>query len=83
MSYLDMAVITAVAAIVVGPYLFTLIPPLPVLWPPQKPQEPDFRGKWVETLIELQTQLEEEGQDNATKLCRSLIWELLGGGPTK
>lgn len=83
MSYVDMAVIAAVAAITVGPYLFTVMPPLPALWPSRKPEEPDFRGEWVETLIKLQTLLEEEGQDNATKLCRSLIWELLGGGPTK
>lgn len=53
---------------------------------------PDFSGvatetsgsreQWVNTLMRLQSELEANpGQAPALKLCRQLIWELLGGGP--
>jgi len=40
-----------------------------------------WRNQWVQTLMDLQTQLESRSDQQASlKLCRQLIWELLGGG---
>lgn len=43
-----------------------------------------WRNKWVQTLMELQADLEVRGngkQQASLKLCKQLIWEILGGGP--
>jgi hypothetical protein len=42
----------------------------------------NWRNKWVQTLMQLQADLESKGkQQSSLKLCKQLIWEILGGGP--
>lgn len=83
MTYVDIAVIVAVAVVIGGPYLYSVLPPMTSLWPAKAIEEDYQRNEWVQRLLELQSELEQDGQDNAVKLCRNLIWELLGGGPVK
>ena len=42
----------------------------------------NWRNQWVQTLMELQADLESRGKQQAPlKLCKQLIWEIIGGGP--
>lgn len=50
---------------------------------PTRPPADDLRGAWVQTLISLQADLEEEGADNCVPLVRELVWRLLGGEPSE
>ncbi len=38
-----------------------------------------WRQRWVSTLIDLQSDLEERSVDSQVALVRQLIWEMLGG----
>jgi hypothetical protein len=51
--------------------------------PPVKPPADTWRSNWVQTLMSLQTDLEEEGADNCVPLVRELVWRLLGGEPSE
>lgn len=42
-----------------------------------------WRQKWVATLIDLQGELEERESADQVVLCRQLIWQMLGGEPSK
>lgn len=55
------------------------IPALPSPAKPTANNEEAWRQKWVSTLINLQSDLEERKQDAQVALCRSLIWQMLGG----
>jgi len=87
----DFVILAVIAAVAAAPIVIswakklvagglTLQLPHPVL----EPAEDTWRKDWVQKLMELQDDLESEpDQAAALKLCRQLIWEILGGGPTK
>jgi hypothetical protein len=86
-DYVILAVLAAVAAapiviswarkLIAGG--LTLPFPKPVIH-----SEDSWRKAWVQKLMELQDDLDSKPeQAEALKLCRQLIWQLLGGGPTK
>jgi hypothetical protein len=86
----DYIVIGCIAVVAAGPLLLTAaraaarglkFPFLPGL---HKPDSASHREHWVIRLMVLQSELESmPDQAAALKLCRELIWELLGGGPKK
>lgn len=42
----------------------------------------EWRSRWVQTLMVLQSELEAKSDQQASlKLCKQLIWQVLGGGP--
>lgn len=83
---LDYVVIGCIAAVAAAPLLLKAaraaaggikLPSIPGLKKLGSPRE-----KWVNTLMQLQSELESDPkQEQALKLCRQLIWQLLGGGP--
>lgn len=42
-----------------------------------------WRQRWVSTLIDLQSDLEEKSEDSQVALVRQLVWEMLGGEAKK
>ena len=51
-------------------------------WPAAgKAPAADWKTETVETLIRLQATLDEKQMTPASKLCRELIWQILGGDP--
>lgn len=86
----DYIVIGCIAVVAAGPLLLTAaraaargikLPTLPGL---PKADPASHREQWVVRLMELQSDLESKPEQAAAlKLCRELIWELLGGGPKK
>lgn len=83
MTPVDVAVVAVVGVVLGYPYLTGLVkslPSLPKAVPsPSKEPEDEWRQKWVATLIDLQTDLEERSQAEQVALCRNMIWQLLGG----
>lgn len=60
----------------------------PAVWPflknlrlpaNQKPAPEEWQSARIATLISLQGELEAKQKPAAVKLCRELIWEILGG----
>lgn len=87
-DYVILAVLAAVAAApIVISWAKKLIAGGLTLQLPQAilpPAEDTWRKAWVQKLMELQDDLESKPEQAAAlKLCRQLIWEVLGGGPTK
>ena len=84
MSPSDIAVIVTLALIAGYPAL-GYIAKLPKLRAPtaspQQPSKAEWRQRWVQTLISLQTELEDSAETSQADLCRQLIWEILGGDP--
>jgi hypothetical protein len=88
LTHTDYIVIGCIAAVAASPLLFSAVraaaggiklPSLPWL---RKQEAPSPREYWVIRLMALQSELETKpDQAAALKLCRQLIWELLGGGP--
>lgn len=86
----DYIVIGCIAVVAAGPLLFSAaraaargikLPTLPGL---PKADPASQREHWVIRLMVLQSELEAKPEQAAAlKLCRELIWELLGGGPKK
>jgi hypothetical protein len=80
LSSIDTAVYSVLAAVALYPVALPLLktirlPKLPVGAP-----TPDrWQAGSVATLIALQGELEARKMPSATKLCRELIWEILGG----
>lgn len=86
MKPLDIGVLCVLLAILVGPLVWKWAAAAikPLAKGPTKPSGVQWQQLWVERLIELQGDLEgRQGADNAVRLCRQLIWELLGGGPQR
>ncbi len=55
---------------------------LPSRQPSGEASAAEWRAGWVQTLMELQSELESRNnQQSSVKLCKQLIWEILGGGP--
>lgn len=86
MTPVDIAVVTAIGIVLGYPYLTGLVKSIPSLPSLPKPvptvsSEPEdvWRQRWVATLIDLQTDLEQRSQDEQVELCRNMIWQLLGG----
>ena len=87
----DYVIIAVLAAVAAAPIVIswvkkliagglTLQLPRPVI----QTSEESWRKHWVQKLIELQDDLERKPEHaESFKLCRQLIWQLLGGGPTK
>jgi len=80
LSSTDLAVYSVLAAVAGLPFLAPLLkgvklPALPAM--AAKPER--WQAKSVDTLIALQTELEARKMPAAVKLCRELIWEVIGG----
>lgn len=81
MSTLDLCVLAGLGLLAAWPWLQSLPKGLLAIVPVSGKQanEEAWRQKWVATLIDLQTDLEERSQTEQVDLCRNLIWQLLGG----
>lgn len=87
MNPLDLAVIAGIAALAAAP----LLPRLALLlsgWGKPSPQgqasgqtQEGWRQEWTSTLISLLADLEKQEMAPASKLCRELMWEIIGGEP--
>jgi hypothetical protein len=77
-SWLDVAVFSGLAALALGPSVWPYIKSfrLPVA---PKPAPEEWQASRIATLISLQGELETRQKPAAVKLCRELIWEILGG----
>lgn len=82
----DFIVIGCIAVVAAAPLLLKVARAAAggLKWPTppglQKPAR--WRERWVQSLMQLQSDLESKPeQAPALNLCRNLIWELLGGGP--
>lgn len=80
LSSIDVAVYSALAAVALHPVALPLLKKIQL---PRLPVSAPARDQWqsgsVATLIALQGELEARKMQAATKLCRELIWEILGG----
>lgn len=81
MSLTDIAVIVTIAAVAAYPAIAKILSQVIGNRPsePRQSTKAEWRQGWVHTLITLQTELEDAGEDGQSDLCRQLIWELLGG----
>lgn len=81
MTPVDIAVAVALVALIGAPALGSLPKFMPTLPKPAAKTESEeaWRQRWVATLIDLQTDLEERSQDEQVELCRNMIWQMLGG----
>ena len=83
MTPADIAVVATIGIVLGYPYLTGLVKSIPSLPKPVPTvsSEPEdvWRQRWVATLIDLQTDLEQRSQDEHVELCRNMIWQLLGG----
>lgn len=79
-SSIDAVVYSVLAAVALFPVLAPLVKKfrLPAL-PAGVPAPDRWQSESVATLIALQGELEARKMPAATKLCRELIWEILGG----
>ena len=77
-SSIDATVYSALALVALYPLVAPLLKNvrLPSLGAPAADR---WQSKSVATLIALQGELEARKMPTATKLCRELIWEILGG----
>lgn len=86
MNSTDYAVIAVLFLIAAFPLLPALVKGVSQLTKPASQTSPtkQWQHQWVQTLISLQQELETRpDQPEAVKLCRQLIWQILGGGPTQ
>lgn len=90
-SPLDLAVLAVIALVALAPTVISVGRKLvaggiPIQLPGSAPAAGGDAWKklWVQKLMELQSDLEAKPEQKpALTLCRQLIWEILGGGPTK
>ena len=80
LSSTDLAVYSVLAVVAGLPFIAPALkgcklPDLP--WPTGKGDR--WQAKSVDTLIGLQSELEGRKRPAAVKLCRELIWEVIGG----
>lgn len=85
MNPVDLAVLGGLAAVAAAPALPRLslllkARPKPSQAASEQSQEV-WRQKWTSTLIDLLGDLEEQDMAPAAKLCRELMWEIIGGEP--
>ena len=79
-SSIDMVVYSGLAAVALYPVVAPLLKKIPLPTLPTGAPAPDrWQSGSVATLIALQGELEARKMPAATKLCRELIWEILGG----
>lgn len=88
MTLPDWAAVAAVALVLVGPGAWqaaaALLRRTPVLPPDSVTDDTDqWRQETISSLVKLQGQCESRKMPNAVALCKSLLWEILGGGPHK
>lgn len=86
MTATDMAVIAAVLGIGAAPGLLARLQAVRLLGGEAAPAQPEaskeaWRQEWTSTLISLLADLEKQDMAPATKLCRELMWEIIGGEP--
>lgn len=79
LSLTDLAVYSVLAAIAGLPLLRPLLASLKLPTLPWKSVGDRWQSQSVETLIALQTDLEARKMTPAVRLCRELIWEVIGG----
>lgn len=79
LSLTDVAVYSVLAAVAGLPFLAPVFKSLKLPTLPWKPAGDRWQSKSVETLIALQSELEGRKMAPAVKLCRELIWEIIGG----
>lgn len=78
LSPLDAAVYSGLGLAVLWPVVWPYLKKLRV--PPATPAAPEeWQAARIATLISLQGELEAKQKPAAVKLCRELIWEILGG----
>lgn len=83
MSRSDIAVLAVLALIAGWPLVRMVWAKVGLKLPSAAQPEPWNQG-WVRTLITLQSELEKRpDQAESVKLCRQLIWLLVGGEPIK
>jgi len=79
-SSIDVAVYSVLAAVALYPLALPLLKKIQL---PRLPVGTASKDRWqsgsVATLIALQAELEARTMPAASKLCRELIWEILGG----
>ena len=79
-SSIDAAVYSVLAAVALYPVALPLLKKIQFPRLPIASAAPDrWQSVSVATLITLQAELEARKMPSATKLCRELIWEILGG----
>jgi hypothetical protein len=90
MTATDIAVIAAVLGIGAAPGLLARLQAVRLLGGEAAPAQPEapaeaskeaWRQEWTSTLISLLADLEKQDMAPATKLCRELMWEIIGGEP--
>ena len=74
---IDVVVYSGLAAVALFPLLRPYLQKLRVTALPAGPDR--WQSESVAALIALQAELESRQKPAATKLCRELIWEILGG----
>jgi hypothetical protein len=88
MSPADIAVIAVIAVVAAWPWIasaaaagWTLARRRPAPAAPIKASGEGWQADWVQTLMALQDEIQAKGgkPDAAVKLCRELIWLLIGG----
>ena len=85
MTAIDLAVLGGLAAVAAAPALPSLslllkARPKPNPADAEQTQEA-WRQQWTSTLIDLLGDLEGQDMAPAAKLCRELMWEIIGGEP--
>jgi hypothetical protein len=85
MNTVDLAVLGGLAALAAAPALPRLslllkARPKPSQAAAERSQDA-WRQQWTSTLIDLLGDLEEMDMAPASKLCRELMWEIIGGEP--
>jgi len=79
-SSIDVAVYSVLAAVALYPVALPLLRKIRLPSLPAGAPAPDrWQSGSVATLIALQGELDARKMPAATKLCRELIWEILGG----
>lgn len=77
-SLIDVAVYSGLAAVALWPAVLPYLKQIRLPFRPQ-PGKDQWQADAVAGLIALQGQLEARKMTPAVKLCRELVWEILGG----
>jgi hypothetical protein len=81
MSTTDYLVFGSLAVIGALPFALAYLPKVK-LTKPVAPSDAEWRDQWVRTLISLQGELDGKKMNDASILCRKLVWLILGGEST-
>lgn len=83
LSSTDLAVYSLLAVAGLSSYWLPQLKGFRIPWPTvgskPAPSEADWQTETVQSLVRLQAGLEDRKMPAAIKLCRELIWEVLGG----